>query len=207
MKKMLVLFAILTPGVASAQIEVRLTVPQVRVRVAPPPVRVEVQPQRQSPDQIWIAGYWARRGDQNVWMSGAWRSPPQEGMVWEKERWSQRDGAWYYAEGHWRWATPPAPTVVYDPPSYSEQVVVERAPPRSIAERRTPSPFRGAVWISGYWGWDGEQHRWVAGRWSAPQARAQWTPARWTRADGERDGRKQHWVLQQGHWNRNRNHR
>jgi len=62
----LVLAAVVAPNAATAQVEVRLKVPEVRVRVAPPPVRVEVQPERPSPDHVWLAGHWARRGNSNL---------------------------------------------------------------------------------------------------------------------------------------------
>jgi hypothetical protein len=206
MKKLLLLLtAVLTPSVATAQVEVRLTIPEVRVRVAPPPVRVEVQPERPSADQVWIAGHWARRGNRNEWIGGRWTRPPQDGMVWQRERWDQRDGAWYYAEGHWRWASPRPPATVYEPVVYAPRAAAH-APPRNLTERRTPSPFRGAVWIQGYWGWDGGQHTWVAGHWSAPQHRAAvWTPDRWTRAKGNGKGKgrgQAQWVLMPGHWSR-----
>ncbi len=198
----MVLAAAIGPNVAMAQVEVHLTVPEVRVRVAPPPTRVEVQPERQSPDQQWIPGHWAWRDNQNIWISGVWTRPPQEGMTWEKERWEQRNGAWYFAEGHWRWANPATPTTVYVPSRTRDEVASEQAPPRIIVERRPRPPFRGAVWINGYWDWDGSHHAWVAGRWSARPARSVWTPDRWRRARGDGHDRRSRWVLVPGHWDR-----
>ncbi len=64
-----------------------------------------------------IAGHWARRGNANVWVSGVWTRPPHDGMAWEKERWEQRNGPWYSAEGHWRYTNPATPTAVYEPPT------------------------------------------------------------------------------------------
>lgn len=200
---LMVMAAVVVPGVASAQLEVRLTVPTVRVRVGPPPVRVEVQPPRQSDDQVWIAGYWARRGTANVWVPGVWTRPPQEGTVWVAGRWTQRNGAWYYEEGHWRRTH--APSEVYTRPQ-QEEVAVEHSPPPRLVERRPAAPFRGAVWINGYWGWDGSNHRWMAGHWSARQADSVWTPDRWQRSrvrgngHGNRRGQKAQWVLVPGHW-------
>jgi len=204
MMKRLLMFvaAVVTPSLATAQVTVRLTVPEVRVRVGPPPARPEVQPQRQSPDQMWIAGHWARRDNANVWVPGVWTRPPHEGMTWEKERWEQRNGAWYSAEGHWRYTNPPTPTDVYEPPPGREQVIVDSAPPRNLVERRPKAPFRGAVWIAGYWNWDGSHHDWVAGHWSARHANSVWTPDRWRRAPGNGHGQRARWVLVPGHWSR-----
>jgi hypothetical protein len=120
-------------------------------------------------------------------------------MVWEKERWEQRNGAWFFAEGHWRWANPTTPTAVYEPPRMREEEASDQPPPRNIAERRPPIPFRGAVWISGYWNWNGSQHNWVAGHWSARRGDSVWTPDRWKRGKGHDKGR---WVLVPGQWTR-----
>jgi hypothetical protein len=120
-------------------------------------------------------------------------------MVWEKDRWDHRDHAYYVSEGHWRWNDEPTPTTVYEPPVQEEEPI-EYAPPRNIAERRTPPPFRGAVWIAGYWGWDGEHHNWVSGRWSARHAKSVWTPDRWQRQPGHGKGEKARWVHVAGHW-------
>src|SRR5258708_6937286 len=82
--------------------------------------------------------------------------------------------------GHWRVAAPPAPTVVYEPPPAPVQPVeVEVAPPAPIVEVRPAEPFTGAVWIPGYWQWNGAHHIWVGGRWSAPRAGWTWEPAHW----------------------------
>lgn len=209
MRNLVVLMvAVLAPNVALSQGEVRLSVPEVRVRAAPPPLRVEVQPRQPDANHVWIAGHWARRGSSNVWVKGVWTRPPQQGMTWERERWNQRNGAWFYSEGHWRWSDE-SHTSVYEPKERAEVVVVESAPPRDLVERRERPPFRGAVWIPGYWDWDGAQHSWVAGRWSAPQPRAVWRRDRWTRTRdrdpdmGQGRGRlRTHWVLVPGRWNR-----
>jgi hypothetical protein len=183
--------------VAAAQIDVRLTVPEVRVRVAPPPPRVEHQPPRTSADHVWINGHWARRGNRTVWIPGAWVRPPRPGMVWERERWNKRGRSWFFAEGHWRWPNRPAPTDVYEPPTYDNDVIATAPPPRPLAERRPPRPFPRAVWINGYWDWDGSSYVWVSGRWSARRGDAAWVPGKWERV---REGRDRRWVRRPGHW-------
>jgi len=60
------------------------------------------------------------------------------------------------------------------------QVVVQVRPPRSVIERRTPSPGPGYVWTPGYQRWDGNHYSWVPGTWErAPRAHAHWVPNRW----------------------------
>ena len=124
MKHLLLVTTLLAPGIASAQVEVRLTVPSVRVRVAPPAARVEVPPPRPSPDRVWIEGHWARRGNETVWMNGVWATPPDPSMVWEKESWNQRGRDWYYTEGHWRYDRPSDDVRAYEPPRVVARVEV-----------------------------------------------------------------------------------
>ena len=193
---LLVLAVIAAPSLAAAQVSIRLTVPEVRVRIAPPAPRSEVQPPRPSPGYVWTAGHWAWRNNSQVWVAGVWTRPPHDGMVWEDPRWNQRAGRTYYTEGHWRWENEPGPADVYEPPAESEHVVVQQAPPRNLVERRTARPFRGAVWIPGFWYWNEDHYSWTAGRWSAPRPGQVWTPDRWTR-DSRQSG---HWVLARGHW-------
>jgi YXWGXW repeat-containing protein len=201
LKRLLLFLAVATaPSIAAAQVSVRLTVPEVRVRVAPPEARVEVRPDRPSPHHQWAAGHWAPRNNTNVWVAGEWTAAPREGMVWEDAHWAQRNGSSYYTEGHWRWENDASPAEVYEPPAQQEPVVVTQRPPRNFDEVRPGRPFRGAVWIPGFWYWNGGQHLWVAGRWSAPRQGYAWTPDRW-----QRDNRRGHdgrWVLAPGHWRR-----
>ena len=192
----LVLGLLLLPLPALAQVGVQFTVPGVRVVGPPPPMRVEVQTARPSPAHVWIGGHWGWRGNAHVWLGGHWAMPPQPGYVWEPARWANQNGQWTYFEGHWRLAAPPQPTVVYEPaPEPAQPVEVEVAPPTPIVEVRPALPFAGAVWIPGYWHWNGARHVWVGGRYSAPRAGYAWEPARW-----EPHGRFHRWVP--GHWRR-----
>jgi hypothetical protein len=193
MTRILLLLSLLTVP-AFAQVAVQFTVPGVRVSAAPPPVRVEVQPARPSPNHLWIAGHWGWRGGRHEWLGGHWAIPPQPGYVWEPARWTQENGQWVFFEGHWRLAAPPQPTVVYEPPPEPAQPIeVESAPPAPIVEVRPATPFAGAVWLPGYWHWNGNRHVWLAGRWSAPRAGFRWEPAHW-----EGHGRWHRFVP--GHW-------
>lgn len=179
-------------GSAHAQ----FVVPEVRVNIAPPPPRYEVRTAAPGAGYMWINGHWAWRYGRHAWIPGHWAVPPQQGMVWEPARWRAVNGQWAFVEGHWRWAQPPAPTTVYEPPPPPQQpVYVQSEPPPLINEVRPMTPFAGAVWIPGYWHWNGYNHVWVAGRWSAARAGWQWEPDR--RVHGPTG-----WYRVHGHWRR-----
>jgi len=84
--------------------------------------------------------------------------------------------------------------VVYTEPG---GVVAEAdiAPPAPYVETVPVMPFPGAVWIGGYWGWQGGRHVWIGGRWEHPRAGYVWEPHRWVNAGG-------HWRLMGGGWRR-----
>lgn len=68
--------------------------------------------------------------------------------------------------------TEPAPqtvvSVYVEPPlSQPPPILVGWAPPPMLVDVPPPMPFAGAVWIGGYWVWDG-YWVWAAGRWAAP---------------------------------------
>ena len=82
-------------------------------------------------------------------------------------------------------------------------MIVDRAPPLSIQE--IPPEFQpegdGAVWISGYWGWDEQRNEfiwisgvyrfppeglhWIAGYWDAVDVGWRWVPGLWMADDSE----------------------
>jgi len=76
-----------------------------------------------------------------------------------------------------QYASPPVPVmpmpptivrVYVDPPMIQPQpVLVDWAPPPRLAENPSPMPYYGAVWIGGYWIWQGTWV-WASGRWAAP---------------------------------------
>lgn len=85
----------------------------------------------------------------------------------------------------------PAPSPYYD----DGQVVVDLAPPAPYVEVVPALPFLGAIWLGGYWGWNGGRHAWVPGRWEQPRAGYAWRPHAWV----ERGGR---WHGSGGGWYR-----
>lgn len=65
---------------------------------------------------------------------------------------------------------PPGPVVsVYIEPPVSQPppVLVAWAPPPMLVEVPPPIPFGGAVWVGGYWAWQGTWV-WASGRWAPP---------------------------------------
>jgi hypothetical protein len=193
MLKLLVAVAVLSAS-SLAQAQVRY-LPGVRVTIAPPVLRHEVAPPAPSPRHQWIAGYWSWRGNAHAWMPGHWAVPPSTSYVWEPARWESVDGAYSFYDGHWRPIDQPDPVMAYQPPPPPiEEMVVAAPPPAPIVEVRPPLPFVAALWIPGYWHWNGMHHVWVAGRWSARPSGYGWQEHRWEqRGDGK-------WVQHHGHW-------
>jgi len=91
--------------------------------------------------------------------------------------------------------------VVYSQPvpagqyTTEESVVVDVPPPAPYVEVVPAVPFSGAVWIGGYWGWQGGRHHWVPGRWEHPRPGYQWRPHAWVNQGGR-------WHLHGGGWAR-----
>jgi hypothetical protein len=74
-------------------------------------------------------------------------------------------------------------------------VVVDVAPPAPYAEVVPVLPYAGAVWIGGYWGWNGGRHRWVPGYYERPRPGYRYEPHRWESNGGR-------WHLRGGGWAR-----
>ncbi len=66
---------------------------------APPAPRFEQVVVR--PGYVWAPGYWRWRGDQHIWVEGAYiRERP--GYVWQPHHWVQGpNGGWHFIEGGW----------------------------------------------------------------------------------------------------------
>jgi hypothetical protein len=184
--------SLFAPALAQAQVIVQ----GVRVSAPPPPLRAEVRPVAPSLRHQWIPGHWAWRGGGHYWIPGYYALPPAEGYHWVHARWVNEGGTWVFYEGHWALNQPTQPTYVYEPgPPPPQEVVVQQAPPPDVVEVRPAAPFGGAVWIPGYWHWNGYRHSWVGGHWSAPRAGWAWEPHHWVRAPGG-------WRWAPGHWRR-----
>jgi hypothetical protein len=209
MRNLVLAAALLWPQLALAQTRY---VRGVRVTVAPPALRTEVRTAAPSPRHRWIAGYWGWRGGKTIWLAGHWAIPPTPGYVWEPAHWENEGGAWIFYEGYWRISDQPDPQVVYQPPPPPVQpVVIEAQPPAPIEEVRPAAPFEGAVWIPGYWQWNGVRHVWVAGRWSPQPRDYRWENHGWEkRRDGRWEHRPGHWEHREergehhGHWDHDR---
>jgi len=70
------------------------------------------------------------------------------------------------------------------------------APPPPRVEVMPPPPSHDYFWVSGYWFWEGNQHRWVDGHWEHHREYEHWVPHRW-----DHDERGQ-WRLTGGYWHR-----
>jgi len=87
----------------------------------------------------------------------------------------------------------PVPAYSQAQPVYQDETVVDVAPPAPYVEVVPAVPFTGAVWIGGYWGWNGGRHQWVAGRWEHPRPGYGWRPHAWVQQGGR-------WHLHAGGW-------
>jgi hypothetical protein len=91
---------------------------------------------------------------------------------------------------------PPPPPM---PPLPGLEIRIGRqAPPRIRRERRAVRPSRDAVWVAGFWDWQGDSWVWIPGRWVVPEARrARWIAPRYVRIAGG-------WRYIPGHWSNQR---
>ena len=65
-------------------------------------------------------------------------------------------------------APQPVVSIYVEPPILQpEPILVGWAPPPMLVEIPAPPPYDGAVWVGGYWVWDGNWV-WAAGHWMAP---------------------------------------
>ena len=78
---------------------------------------------------------------------------------------------------------------------YDSDVIVDVAPPAPYVEVVPVIPFAGAIWIGGYWGWNGGRHQWVPGRWDRGRPGYNWRPHAWVQQGGR-------WHLHGGGWAR-----
>lgn len=91
-------------------------------------------------------------------------------------------------------AAPPTPPIEI-PGEGDVTVVASPPPPSRPPEPTTDSPWPGAVFLSGYFTWDGRAWAWIGGHWEDGRPGFAWTPSRW-----ERRGAR--WALVRGGWRR-----
>jgi hypothetical protein len=83
----------------------------------------------------------------------------------------------------------------YPPVAGESTVIVDVPPPAPYVEAVPAIPFAGAIWIGGYWGWNGGRHEWTPGRWEHPRPGYGWRPHAWVQQGGR-------WHLHEGGWER-----
>ena len=88
----------------------------------------------------------------------------------------------------------------YSQPGYSQavpvegdDVVVDMAPPVPYVEVVPVIPFAGAIWLGGYWGWNGGRHQWFPGRWEHARPGYGWRSPAWAQQGGR-------WHFHGGGW-------
>ncbi len=91
---------------------------------------------------------------------------------WRPGYWHWIDGTWVWLAGMWR---------VPD-----EDIAAERtttapaAPPPLQVEPAQVAPARTAVWVAGFWQWNGADWVWISGSWQLrPDARVTWRAPEW----------------------------
>lgn len=104
--------------------------------------------------------------------------PPRLSLhaTWRPGYWHWLDRAWVWLAGQWR-----VPQADIDA---AQTTTAPAAPPAEQVEEVPPAPTTVAIWIPGFWQWDGAAWVWVAGSWQLrPSARATWRAPSW-RASG-----------------------
>ncbi|MCX5741051.1 MAG: hypothetical protein NT062_00975, partial [Proteobacteria bacterium] len=90
-----------------------------------------------------------------------------------------RPGYWQWAEARWVWLAGMWRVPDEDIAS-SQTTTAPSDPPPPQAEVAPLAPIRTAVWIAGFWQWDGTTWVWFSGSWQlAPAPRSTWTPPEW----------------------------
>ena len=87
--------------VPDADVQQKLTVV---APTAPPPPRDEPSAREEvapAPEAVWAPGQWQWDGARWVWVTGAWRLPPRQGMAWQAPRWRSEDRGFVFVPGGW----------------------------------------------------------------------------------------------------------
>src|SRR5690348_8207381 len=80
-------------------------------------------------------------------------------------------------------------------PVEGEVVVQAPAPPAPQVEVRPVAPWGEAVWVEGYWRWNGAEYVWIRGHWEHARRGWVWVPHHWVR-------HHRGWRYIPGHWRR-----
>lgn len=95
--------------------------PQVVPVYAPPPRHsLEREPTLHRPGFVWVPGYYAFNGAQYTWVEGSWARPPSPNSMWSAPQFTRRGRRMSYRAGFWTPAPVPvqAPEpVAYVPPA------------------------------------------------------------------------------------------
>jgi len=91
---------------------------------------------------------------------------------WRPGYWQWTEGTWMWLAGMWR--VPEADIVA------EQTTTAPAAPPPPQTETAPVAPVRTAVWIGGFWQWNGTSWVWIAGSWQLrPEARVTWRVPEW----------------------------
>jgi hypothetical protein len=121
-------------------------------------------------------------------------TPPKLSVhaTWRPGYWHWLDGKWVWLAGQWR---VPEEDIVAE-----QTTTAPDAPPPAKSEAPPPAPVASAVWVGGFWQWNGTSWVWIAGSyqlrppqmsWRAPEWRARGSvhvliPGGWIRIGGSR---------------------
>ena len=91
---------IAAPAIAQTHIDIG----GLHIRIAsdaPPQARHEPRPPQPSRDDVWINGYWDRRGESWEWNTGRWERPVDRRYHWVNARYTREGNHYRYDPGHW----------------------------------------------------------------------------------------------------------
>jgi len=77
--------------------------PEVTSTMPPPADKNELIGTAPGADYSWTKGYWWPQGSEYVWHPGKWEQNPNEALVYQRERYEERNGIYYFYEGGWQY--------------------------------------------------------------------------------------------------------
>jgi hypothetical protein len=69
-------------------------------------------------------------------------------------------------------------------PDRPARIYVSGPPPAPLAEVPSGAGGAEAVWVEGYWHWNGVQYVWIPGHWESPAPGYVWVAPRYVLLDG-----------------------